>query len=142
MKPRSLVRTGVTFSEGEPSRYLEIKVECYASQIHDKTEKQLDFVLSPLIQVFDDGVSLHAPNEHTHRHAQWPRDWHVGHSNVGNKFQDTPRCSPSAVPTACRPTSGRHLCPIRATRGPWSRTYEEKKHSLCSPQSHRALFNY
>ncbi len=80
----------------------------------------------------------------THTHTQWPWALHVGHSNVVNKFQDTPCWSQSAVPTACRPTSGHHLYPIRVTRGMRSRTHEKKKRRspLCSPQSHPALFNY
>ena len=88
--------------------------------------------------------SLYVPNTHTHTHThwhtQWPQAWHVGH-----KFQDTPRCSQSAVPTACRPTSGHHLYPIRATRGLRCRTHATKKKKsihCVPPQSHPALFNY
>lgn len=90
------------------------------------------------VQKFLPDTHIHTDTLRGPRHGMW------GHSNAENKFQDTPHWPQSAVPTACRPNSGRHLCPIRATRGPWCRKAwtKKKRNPQCSPQSHPALFNY
>lgn len=69
-------------------------------------------------------------HKHTLTHSVAPGARHVGQNDVVNKFKDTPHWSQSVVLTACRPNSGSHLHPIRATRGPCWRTREEKESAV------------